>query len=218
MANLSWLPPVVADATSRLVRTLDLTEFLDGRTAWLAVTGLSRSGKTVFITSLIHNLLSSLHNPARMPLLRVVGDGRLVAAKLEGGKAQRLPRFPYSANIEAMAAGMPDWPKPTADISETGIDIRFVPEGTLGKLVTQIGGSPANLSVRIVDYPGEWLLDLPLLSQSYVEWSRAMLRLYGRGARAQAAAPFLAFIGDHGAGGPASEETAKTAHDHYCAF
>jgi predicted YcjX-like family ATPase len=218
MPHVSWLPPVFADAASRLAKTLDLADFLDGRTAWLAVTGLSRSGKTVFITSLIHNLLSSLHNPARMPLLRVVGDRRLVAAKLGGGKAQRLPRFPYFANIEAMAAGMPDWPIPTADISEVGIDIRFMPEGMLGKLLTQIGGGPAKLSVRIVDYPGEWLLDLPLLSQSYVEWSRAMLRLYRRGARAQAAAPFLAFIGDHRAGEPGSEETAKTAHDHYCAF
>ena len=70
---------------------------------WLAVTGLSRSGKTVFITSLIHNLLSSLHNPNRMPLLDVVGERRLVAAKLEGAKANRLPRFPYAANIEKMA-------------------------------------------------------------------------------------------------------------------
>src|SRR5437660_388986 len=115
MPNASWLPPAVADAASWLAKALDLTELLDSRTVWLAVTGLNRSGKTVFITSLIHNLLSSLHNPARMPLLRVVGDRRLVAAKLEGSKAQRLPRFPYFANIEAMAAGMPDWPKPTAD-------------------------------------------------------------------------------------------------------
>ena len=44
---------------------------------WLAVTGLSRSGKTVFITSLIHNLLSALHNPNRMPLLDMVGERRL---------------------------------------------------------------------------------------------------------------------------------------------
>ena len=73
-------------------------------TVWLAVTGLSRSGKTVFITSLVHNLLSSLHNPNRMPLLNVVGGGRLIAARLEGAKAQRLPRFPYPANIEKMAA------------------------------------------------------------------------------------------------------------------
>ncbi|HET9689467.1 MAG TPA: YcjX family protein, partial [Pseudolabrys sp.] len=36
---------------------LDLAEFAKGSTVSLAVTGLSRAGKTVFITSLVHNLL-----------------------------------------------------------------------------------------------------------------------------------------------------------------
>ncbi|MEA3021791.1 MAG: YcjX-like family, partial [Alphaproteobacteria bacterium] len=50
----------------------DLAELAKGSTVRLAVTGLSRSGKTVFITSLVHNLLSALHQPHRMPLLRAV--------------------------------------------------------------------------------------------------------------------------------------------------
>src|SRR3989440_6382970 len=116
MVNVSWLPPVIVDASGRLFEALKLTDFAQGSTAWLAVTGLSRSGKTVFITSLIHNLLSSLHNPNRMPLLDVVGGGRLIAARLDGAKAQRLPRFPYQGNIERMAVA--DWPERTADISE----------------------------------------------------------------------------------------------------
>ena len=101
MVNLSWLPPIFAQASERLVSNLG--ELAGGATVWLAVTGLSRSGKTVFITSLIHNLLSSLHNPNRMPLLGVVGERRLIAANLEGAKAHRLPRFPYLDNIEKMA-------------------------------------------------------------------------------------------------------------------
>jgi len=218
MVNVSWLPPVIVDASGRLFEALKLTDFAQGSTAWLAVTGLSRSGKTVFITSLIHNLLSSLHNPSRMPLLRMVGDGRLVAARLEGAKAHRLPRFPYLDSIEAMGGVAPDWPRRTTDISEIGIDVHFAPEGALGKLVRHISGSPATLSIRIVDYPGEWLLDLPLLSQSYTEWSRAVLRLYRRGLRAEAAAPFLAFVGDHRPAEPASELVAKNAHDLYCGF
>ena len=56
-----------------------------------------------------------------------------------------------------------------------------MPAGAVGKLLGRIGGSPATLSIKIVDYPGEWLLDLPLLSQSYAEWSRATLRLYREG-------------------------------------
>ena len=130
-----------------------------GATVWLAVTGLSRSGKTVFITSLIHNLLSSLHNPNRMPLLNVVGERRLLAAHLEGPRANRLPQFPYLGNIEKMA--IPDWPQRTADLSEIGIEVRFAPANTMGRLLSEITGNPASLTIRIVDYPGEWLLDLP---------------------------------------------------------
>ena len=218
MVNVSWLPPIIADASDRLAKAVNLSELATGSTVWLAVTGLSRSGKTVFITSLIHNLLSSLHNPSRMPLLRAVGDGRLVAARLEGAKAHRLPRFPYLASIEAMAGGSPNWPERTADISEIGIEVHVVPAGTLRRLIGQISGSPATLSIKIVDYPGEWLLDLPLMGQSYTEWSRAVLRLYRRGVRAEAAGALFAFLRDHPHGEPASEEAAKQAHDLYCAF
>jgi len=204
MVNVSWLPPILTEASDRLAKAINLSELTAGSTVWLAVTGLSRAGKTVFITSLIHNLLSALHNPSRMPLLRAVGDGRLVAARLEGAKANRLPRFPYATNIEAMASGAPDWPNRTDDISEIGVDVRFMQGGTIGKLIDQISGSPATLSIRIVDYPGEWLLDLPLLGQSYAEWSRSTLRRYRRGARAEAARAFLAFISDHPYSDPAS--------------
>src|SRR3569833_1173164 len=94
--------PIVGDIPDWLGEAANLTELAKGSSVWLAVTGLSRAGKTVFITSLVHNLLSALHNPNRMPLLRVVGEGRLIAARLEGAKAHLLPRFPYADNIEAM--------------------------------------------------------------------------------------------------------------------
>ena len=134
--NLSWLPPLFAQASDRL--TGSLGELAGDATVWLAVTGLSRSGKTVFITSLIHNLLSSLHNPNRMPLLGVVGERRLIAAGLESAHEHRLAQFPYLRNIEKMAS--PDWPERTADISEIGIELRFAPAGTLGKLLSEITG------------------------------------------------------------------------------
>jgi uncharacterized protein len=214
MVNLSWLPPALIEASEQVVA--GLRELAGGGDAvWLAVTGLSRSGKTVFTTSLIHNLLSAAHNPNRMPLLNVVGEGRLIAANLDGARAQRLPRFPYRANIERMAAQ--DWPERTSDISEIGIVIRFAPASSVGKWLTEITGSSATVTLRIVDYPGEWLLDLPLLEQSYAAWSRAMLRLWRKGVRAGLAGDFLAFIGAHPVDAPASEEVAKKAHDLYCA-
>lgn len=214
MVNLSWLPPIFAQTSERLVGNLG--ELVGGATVWLAVTGLSRSGKTVFITSLIHNLLSSLHNPNRMPLLNVVGERRLFAAHLEAPRAGRLPQFPYLDNIQKMA--VPDWPARTADLSEIGIEVRFAPANAVGRLLSEITGNPASLTIRIVDYPGEWLLDLPLLEQSYADWSRATLQLLRKGARAGISDEFLGFLGLHRAGDAASEEVAKQAHDLYCGY
>jgi predicted YcjX-like family ATPase len=193
----------------------DLAELVKGSTINLAVTGLSRAGKTVFITSLVHNLLSAMHQPYRIPLLKVVGDGRLVTAKLGGGKTRRLPRFPYERNIEHMAASPADWPARTTDICEIDIDIRFVPVGALGFLLGRIGGGTATLKLKIVDYPGEWLLDLPLLTQSYVDWSRATLQLCRREMRSGIAREFIAFLSDHRHGAPANEDDAKRAHELY---
>src|SRR6188768_2614059 len=47
MVNLSWLPPIFAQTSEGLVGNLG--ELVGGATVWLAVTGLSRSGKTVFL-------------------------------------------------------------------------------------------------------------------------------------------------------------------------
>jgi hypothetical protein len=193
----------------------EIAELVKGSTVSLAVTGLSRAGKTVFITSLVHNLLSALHQPHRMPLLKVLGDGRLVAARLTTGKSNRLPRFPYERNIERMAASPADWPARTTDVSAIEIDIRFVPAGALGFLLGRIGSGIATLKLRIIDYPGEWLLDLPLLTQSYADWSRASLHLCRRGLRVRTARDFITFLSDHRHDAVANEDDAKHAHELY---
>ena len=36
----------------------------------------------------------------------------------------------------------------------------------------------STLYLEIVDYPGEWLLDLPMLAQDYLSWSRQMTGLF----------------------------------------
>ena len=201
------------DSMVTLPSPLDL--FTPGSAVSLAVTGLSRAGKTVFITSLIHNLISAVHNPNRMPLLGVVAERRLLGAKVLGAGAHKLPRFPYKANIERMAVKPWTWPERTADISEIEIDVRFAPTGLLSRLIEGVTGQPASLTVRIVDYPGEWLLDLPLLAQSYAEWSRMTLQRWRKGGRAAMARDFLDFVQQHRHDAAADEDVAKRAHDLY---
>jgi predicted YcjX-like family ATPase len=198
-----------------LSNVADLAELAKGSTVSLAVTGLSRAGKTVFITSLVHNLLSALHQPHRMPLLKVVGDGRLIAARLAAGKSDQMPRFPYQQNVERMARTPADWPARTTNISEIEIDIRFVPAGMLGFLLGRIGSGIATLKLKIIDYPGEWLLDLPLLTQSYADWSRATLQLYRRGVRAEIGRDFIAYLSDRRHDAITSETDAQQAHALY---
>ena len=212
---MSILDRVEAGISEWFSGVFDLAELFKGSTVNLAVTGLSRAGKTVFVTSLVHNMLSALHQPHRMPLLKVVGDGRLVAARVASGKTDRLPRFPYEGNIEHMAASPAVWPARTANISGIEINIRFVPAGALGFLLGRIGSGVATLKLKIIDYPGEWLLDLPLLTQSYTDWSRATLRLCRSGMRAGTARDFIAFLSNHRHDVAASDEDAKRAHDLY---
>ena len=205
--------PAWGGLIEELAAAVNLTELTKGSTVWLAVTGLSRAGKTVFITSLIHNLLSAVHNPNRMPLFKVVGEGRMRSVRLETVKSDVLPRFPYGTNIEAMAEMPSRWPERTVDISEIGIDIRYEPAGLFGQMLAKIGGDTATLSLRIVDYPGEWLLDLPLLGMSYAEWSRAMLKLWRQGVRAEIGRDFLARVAENSHADDASEQAARELHE-----
>lgn len=132
----------------------------------LGVTGLSRAGKTVFITSLVANLMDR----GRMPGLLAAADGRITAAFLQPQPNDTLPRFDYETHLGALTAEHPHWPESTRAISELRLSLRVRPSGLLGGLQ-----GPRTVHIDIVDYPGEWLLDLGLLGKSFAEWSQDTL-------------------------------------------
>jgi predicted YcjX-like family ATPase len=45
--------------------------------------------------------------------------------------------------------------------------------------------------LELLDYPGEWLMDLPLLEQSYEAWSAEVLADLAKPPRSDFAPPFL---------------------------
>ncbi len=138
----------------------------------LGVTGLSRAGKTVFITSLVANLMDR----GRMPQLEAAANGAIQTAYLQPQPDDTLPRFNYEAYLAQLTAPNPSWPDGTRQISELRISLRVQPRGLLSTF-----SGPRTVHIDIVDYPGEWLLDLGLLDQSFAEWSRAALeRAAGR--------------------------------------
>ena len=132
----------------------------------LGVTGLSRAGKTVFITSLVGNLLDR----GRMHELLAASTGRITHAYLQPQPDDTIPRFDYEAHHGAMTGTTPVWPESTRAVSELRLSLRVQPSGFLSSL-----SRPRTLHLDIIDYPGEWLLDLGLLDKTYAEWSAEVL-------------------------------------------
>lgn len=172
----------------------------------LGVTGLSRAGKTIFITSLVANLLDR----GRMPQLRAVRDGRLTAAFLQPQPDFAVPRFDYETHRAALSGPEPQWPASTRQVSQLRLSLRVRPAGWL----TGLAGE-RTVHIDIVDYPGEWLLDLPLLSLDYAAWSERMLSAARTPGRAALAADWLAGLGDLDAAAPFEEETAQSVASAY---
>ena len=131
------------------------------------VTGLARAGKTVFITALIHNLIHG----GRLPLFSAMAQGRIARADLAPQPDDGVPRFQYENHLEALIEER-TWPQSTSAISELRINIEYESASAWSR---RFGAG--RLTLDIVDYPGEWLLDLPLLGKSYAEWSQETMQL-----------------------------------------
>lgn len=158
----------IADTLTRSVENVTgtLSETFLEPTLRLGVTGLSRAGKTVFITSLVANLMDR----GRMPGLVAESEGRILSSFLQPQPDDTIPRFDYETHLGALTDRQPRWPDSTRAVSELRLSLKIRPGGLLAGLQ-----GPRTLHLDIVDYPGEWLLDLGLLDKSYTEWSEDML-------------------------------------------
>ncbi|MBV9112063.1 MAG: YcjX family protein [Hyphomicrobiales bacterium] len=168
----------------------------------LGVTGLSRSGKTIFITALVQALVAG----GRLPMFAAQAGGRISKTRLTLQPDDAVPRFPYEENLAAMRGADRRWPESTRRISQLSIEIEYESAAALFR------GS-RRLTVDIVDYPGEWLLDLPLIEQSYAEFSRMSLAAAHDPARASLAGEWRAIAAGLDPRAKASEAKAIEAAD-----
>jgi len=133
----------------------------------IGITGLRRAGKTVFLTSLINHLLDG-------------SEDTLAIFKDEGvtfsGKALPLKpltaAFPYERYLDGFRQEEPDWPGRTFQVSEFRIG-----------LVWKRGKKRRRIDLRLIDYPGERLIDMPLLGKSFERWSEETIQIAEVGLR-----------------------------------
>jgi predicted YcjX-like family ATPase len=168
-------------------------------TVRLGVTGLAHAGKTVFIAALVHNLIHG----GRLPLFRSYASGRVAGAALEPQPDDAVPRFDYEQHVAALTTER-IWPESTRQISELRLTVRYESASFLGRAL----GS-GKLHIDIIDYPGEWLLDLPLLGKSYADWSVEAVAKAGTPRHRALAAPWLTLLAGTEPGGPENETTAR---------
>jgi predicted YcjX-like family ATPase len=185
----------VLNTAGQLWTSLD--NLINDRPIKVAITGLSRSGKTVFLTSLIANLLAMGTGRPTLPALRAhidkSGKERLRNIRLVPARAGTTPRFDYAGKLADLAAAQPKWPARTEDLAEIELELEIrAGDGLLGQM-RSLSGTP-RLRLQLLDYPGEWLLDLPLLKLSYARWSAETLERLREKPRSEAAAEFLSFV------------------------
>lgn len=173
----------------------------------IGVTGLSRSGKTVFTTALIQNLVEG----AKLPVLKASAEGRIARVRLVPQPDPEIPRFPYEAHRAALSGSDRRWPVSTRRISELRLEIDY--ERAQGWFK-----GPATLTLDIVDYPGEWLLDLALIGQDYAGWSAQAITDARKAHRLGIAAPWLEDLNQRDPAGPADELAAEAASDAFKAY
>jgi uncharacterized protein len=186
---------IVEEARLSARALLDYGDHFFNPTVRLGVTGLSRAGKTVFITALVHGLTRG----GRFPVFEPLATGRIAGARLEPQPDDAVPRFDYENHLRTLIQER-RWPNSTVDISE----LRLVTD------YQRHNGADRTLTLDIVDYPGEWLLDLPLLNKSYEQWSES-LALSRRQPRARLATDWHAHLATLNAQDRENEQAALTA-------
>lgn len=187
-----------------------LGDSLGRRRVRIGVTGLARAGKTAFLTSVAANLLALSRGRAEaLPALSArIGGVPLIRPSDSGAEA--LPRFDLTTHLGALAADPPAWPPRTDATALLALDVDLPARGP--------GLPPRRLRLEFLDYPGEWLLDLPLLRTEFAAWSADVRSRLRDPALGGLPAPFLAFCDALDAKAAADETLARAGHELYVAL
>ncbi|MGL4474588.1 MAG: YcjX family protein [Shewanella sp.] len=174
----------------------------------LAVTGLSGAGKTAFVTALVNQLTLGTD---KLPLFAAAREHRLIGVKRVMQPDLNIASFDYQGAIAQLTGEPPQWPSSTRSISELRLALRYQPtKGLRAKLVDS-----ATLYLDIIDYPGEWLLDLPMLKLDFVQWSKEMQTQAQKFNHSPLFAGFTQALSALDLAAPADEQVLAKLSEHY---
>ena len=164
-----------------------LADVFSKETHRFTITGLSRSGKSMLFTSLITMLKSrSEEGYACLPLLRYLPPSQVLDMQvlpLEGYKA-----FPHIDNLAALEAGC--WPDATEEAYGFKLVVRLKQTSSLKRHVLP----HTDVVFEFIDYPGEWITDIPMLGKTYAHWSDSAWAQLSSGPQQYFAASWKAFV------------------------
>jgi hypothetical protein len=167
---LSKIPEISNSAASTVLKKFSR---LSGKHICLGITGLSQSGKSAFITSLINQLLH--HDRAQLPGFAPVLSNRLLGVTVLPLDDEEIASFPYDSSYRGMTGKQPKWPLSTKGVSGSLLELRVANSGSS---LNPFASESSSFYLEIRDYPGEWLLDLPMREMSYRCWSAQCAALY----------------------------------------
>jgi predicted YcjX-like family ATPase len=147
----------ISDEAKIVLKDLNVDKaFQNNETIKIAVTGLNRTGKTLFITSLINQIISGKN----LKILNKDFKAEIIQEESE------TPKFKYRDIIEKLRKEPPEWPKSTNSVSKIVLKLEVKSESSF--FPNKI------LFIEIVDYPGEWLFDIAMHGKSFEEWSASV--------------------------------------------
>jgi len=129
-----------------------------------SITGLSRSGKSVLFTSLMTVLRYRCEEGYQsLPLLRYLPMELVESMRID--PLEGMSEFPLHAHLNALEQG--DWPAPTESLYGFRLTVRLKEPGSFKKWFLP----HRDIVFEFIDYPGEWVTDLPMLSKPFTQWS-----------------------------------------------
>ena len=167
----------VSEGAEKVSTTL---ERLNDSHICLGITGLSQSGKSTFVTSLIDQLIN--YKTSSLSGFSPVLEKRLMGVKLLPLSNKKIANFPYQVSIAGLKQPQPNWPSSTTDISGCVLELKLQKAATP---LNPFSKENFSLFIELRDYPGEWLLDLPLRNMDYARWCGQCSAQFNREPRKQ---------------------------------